>query len=333
MDGFKVALVGLSGQAMPDWISERMANAGIDFVAQECTTRQELARYAGDADVVWIFGDSPMMCAENLEVLERCGGIIRSGSGTDKVPVAEASGRGIVVANTPAAVEESVSDQTVGLLLVITRQIAACDRAVRQGKWEPNLPALQWHLQGQTLGLVGFGHIAQAVARKMSGFEMMILVYDPYVAADTLMSYNVKTVELDKLLTQSDFVSLHCPLTEETYHLISERELRLMKRNAILINTSRGAVVDEPALLQALREGWIGAAGLDVVDPEPPDPDNPLFQLENVVVTPHIGGYSNYSMQRAWQLSLETAIDLSQGRWPRSVVNPAVKPRWNLVDR
>jgi len=332
MDHFKVALVGLSGQVMPDWVPERMAEAGISFVAQECTTRQELARYAGDADVVWIFGDSPIMRAENLEVLERCGGIIRSGSGTDKVPVAEASSRGIVVANTPAAVEESVSDQTVGLLLAITRQIATRDRAVRQGKWEPNLPALQWHLQGQTLGLVGFGHIAQAVARKMSGFEMRILVYDPYVAADTLMSYSAKAIELDQLLTQSDFVSLHCPLTKETYHLISERELRLMKPNAILINTSRGAVVDEPALLNALSESWIGAAGLDVVDPEPPEPDNPLFQLENVVVTPHIGGYSNYSMQRAWQLSLEAAIDLSQGRWPRSVVNPAVKPRWKLAD-
>jgi len=333
MDGFKVALVGLSGQVMPDWVSERMANAGIDFVAKDCTTRQELARVAGDADVVWIFGDSPIMCAENLQVLERCGGIIRSGSGTDKVPVAEASERGIVVANTPAAVEESVSDQAIGLLLAITRQIVTRDRAVRQGKWEPNLPALVWHLQGQTLGLIGFGHIAQAVARKMSGFEVKILVYDPYVAAEMLINYSAKAVAFDELLTQSDFVSLHCPLTKETYRLISERELRLMKPNAILINTSRGAVVDEPALLTALREGWISAAGLDVVDPEPPAPDNPLFQLENVVVTPHIGGFSDYSMQRTWELSVETAIDLAQGRWPRSVVNPLVKPRWTLVEQ
>ena len=108
---------------------------------------------------------------------------------------------------------------------------------------------------------------------------MKILVYDPYVAAETLISYSAKAVELDELLTQSGFVSLHCPLTKETYRLISEHELRLMKPNAILINTSRGAIVDEPALLKALREGWISAAGLDVVDPEPPDPDNPLFQL------------------------------------------------------
>jgi D-3-phosphoglycerate dehydrogenase len=315
---------------MPDWVPRGMAEEGIYFVAYDCATRQDLAHHAADADVVWAFGDSPIMRAENLDVLERCGAIIRSGSGTDNVPVAEATQLGIVVANTPAAVSDAVADHAIALLLAVTRQIAAHDRALRQGKWKPNLPALRWQIQGQSLGLVGFGHIARAVAGKMGGFEMEVLVYDPYLEAEVAERHGVRKVDLDKLLTQSDFVSVHCPLAEDTHHLIAERELRLMKPGAILINTSRGAVLDESALLRALSEGWIGAAGLDVVDPEPPEPDNPLLQLENVVVTPHIGGYSEASMQNAWRLSLETAIDLAHGRWPRSVVNPYVKPRWNL---
>ena len=330
MKHFKVALVGLSGQTVPPWVADTLNQQGIEFVAHECVTRAELAHYAGDADIVWMFGACPAITAENLTALPRCGAIVRSGSGTDNVPVAEATQRNIVVVNTPAAVNEAVSDHAIGLLLAITRQIAVQDRAVRQGQWRLNLPALRWHLHDQTLGLVGFGHIGRLVARKMSGFNMKILAYDPYLSGEQIESQGIYAAELDAVLSQSDFVSLHCPLTPQTHHLIGERELRLMKPEAILINTSRGPVVDEAALIKALAEGWIAGAGLDVLDPEPPDFNNPLFQLDNVVITPHIGGFSDETLENAWRLSLEAALDLAQGRWPRSVVNRQVRPRWEL---
>jgi phosphoglycerate dehydrogenase-like enzyme len=164
----------------------------------------------------------------------------------------------------------------------------------------------------------------------MRGFDLSILAYDPYVEPEVFTSYGVRSVELNLLLSQSDFVSLHCPLTEQTRHLINERRLRLMKPTSILINTSRGPVVDEPVLVRALTEGWIGAAGLDVLDPEPPNPDNPLLKLSNVVITPHIAGYSDLYLSESWRLSLETAIAFSRGQWPRSYVNRDVKPRWKL---
>jgi phosphoglycerate dehydrogenase-like enzyme len=165
----------------------------------------------------------------------------------------------------------------------------------------------------------------------MSGFEMKILAYDPYVSADVMVVNGVRAAELDEVLSESDFVSISCPLCEDTYHLIGERELRLMKPEAILINTARGSVIDEGALYRSLTEGWIAAAGMDVFEQEPVDPDNPLLQLDNVVVTPHIGSRSDESAPESWRLSVETAIALANGHWPRSYVNRDVKPRWDLT--
>jgi D-3-phosphoglycerate dehydrogenase len=331
MEAFKVALVGgIRDGGVPDWVSDSLAKEGIAFVARNCMTREELAELGGDADVVWVFGDHQCLYAENLDVIPRCGAIVRSGSGTDNVPVKEATQLGIIVANTPEAISDSVSDHAIGLLLAVTRQIAVQDRAMRRGLWDPKLGWPGWHLRGNTLGLVGFGHIARLVARKMSGFDLTTLAYDPFVPAETIASAGVQAVSLDELLSRSDFVSIHCPLLDSTYHLIGERELRLMKPHAILINTSRGPVVDEAALLRALQEKWIAAAGLDVFEKEPTPADNPLLKLDNVVVTPHIAGYSDESTANFWRLSVETVIDLSKGHWPRSYVNRDVKARWEL---
>lgn len=330
MTRFKVALVALDGQKLPDWVPATFAEAGIDFVAHECTSREMLAQVAGDADVVWVFGTHYCLYAENLDVIPRCGGIIRTGSGTDNIPVQEATRRGIVVANTPDALTDSVSDHAIGLLFAVIRQIAVQDRAVRSGKWDRYLGYPNNHLTGQTLGLVGFGRIPQAVARKLRGYEMTVLAYDPYVSAERMAEQNVRAAGLDELLSRSDFVSVHTPLVNETRHLIDENALRKMKPRAVLINTARGPVIDENALVRALREGWIAAAGLDVLEQEPPDPSHPLLHFDNVVLTPHIAGYSDQHLDKSWQLSVETALGFAQGKLPRSYVNPQVKPRWNL---
>jgi D-3-phosphoglycerate dehydrogenase len=328
----KVALVGLDGLTPPDWVGERFAAAGVTFVAKECNGRSDLEKIAGDADILWVFGSHRCLYADNLDVLPRCGAIIRTGSGTDNVPVAEATARGIVVANTPDALTEAVSDHAIGLLFAVIRRIAVQDAAVRRGVWDRTVAWPDWHVHGQTLGLVGFGRVARRVARKLSGFDLAMLAFDPYAVPADFETLQVRSVDLDTLLVESDFVFVHCPLTPATFHVIDEQRLRRMRAHAVLVNTSRGSVVDEQALVRALREGWIGGAGLDVLEQEPPALDNPLLTLPNTVLTPHISGYSDEYLVRSWQLSVETALDLARGEWPRSCVNREVQPRWTLTE-
>ncbi len=333
MSRFKVALVGLDGQTPPDWVRAGLEEAGIQLVARECRTDEELLDCAADADLVWLFGGSRVVTAQNVGRLGRCGAILRTGSGTDNVPVEAATQLGILVANTPDVAPEPVSDHTIGLLFAALRRIAVQDRAVREGVWDRYRAWPLWLLTGRTLGLVGFGRIARQVARKLSGFELTTLAHDPFVSAEVLALHGIRSVGLDELLSRSDVVSVHCPLTPETHHLIDEPALRQMKRTAVLINTSRGPVVDEAALVRALQEGWIASVGLDVYEREPLDPGSPLRQLDNVVLTPHIAGYSDEYLTTSWRLSLETVLDLARGRWPRACVNRPATMRWNLTGR
>jgi D-3-phosphoglycerate dehydrogenase len=333
MTPFKVALVAIDAPEVPEWVLPELAKSYIEIVVHECTTPQHLAEHASDADVVWVFGGSRVVSAETLGILRNCGAIVRTGSGTDNIPVEHATQLGIVVANTPDALSDAVASHAIALLLTLTRQTARQDRAVRKGIWDSKTGWPAWHLSESTLGLVAFGRIARKVARRTSGFEMNVLAYDPYVSAEEMSKYGVTAATLPELLTQSDFVSLHCPLTSETRHLVGEKELRLMKPSSLLINTSRGPVIDETALIRALKEGWIAGAGLDVFEQEPVARDNPLLQQENVVLTPHIGGYADQFYERMWRASVETVIDLGQGMWPRSFVNPTVSPRWALRNR
>lgn len=332
MAEFKVSLVAYDGYDIPEWIYNELTRNEIRLVAHECPTHEELVQYAGDADLVWVRSGSRIVTAESLADLPRCGAILRSGTGTDNVPVAEATGRGIVVANTPLANADQVADHTIGLLLSVIRQIPRHDRNVRAGIWDRYQGYPNWHLRDQTLGFIGFGMIARMVARKISGFEMKFLAYDPYLSPEMFAQNGAQAVGLDELLSNSDFISILCPLLDGTFHLIAERELRLMRPDAVLINTSRGAVIDEGALIRALREGWIAAAGLDVFEEEPINPDNPLIELNNVVLTDHIASYSDQYLDKTWRYSVETIIDLRQGKWPRSVVNRNLKPRWMLTD-
>ena len=325
-DRVKVALVDLDGQTVPDWVREHMDREGIELVIHECRTRADLAAHAGDAEVVWLFGGSRVLLDGNLAAVPRCRAILRTGSGTDNVPVEEATRRRIVVANTPAAVSGGVSDHLIALLFAVVRRVAELDRAVRRGRWG-QAPAQPLNgVQGRTLGFVGFGHVAREVARKLSGFAMGLLAHDPYVAAETMAAQGVTPVGLERLLAESDFVSLHCPLTGETRHLIGERELRRMKPTAVLLNTARGAVIDEAALVKALRESWIAAAGLDVLETEPPKPDNPLLQMDNVVLTPHVAGYSADGVEVRWRLSVESVVALARNQPPASWVNRGLPP-------
>ncbi len=294
----KAVLISGNENAVPAEYLKRIRDAGIELACRDCKNPDEVVSFAHDAELVWMFGPNRVLTGDALRHLPKCKAIFRSGSGIDALPCDVAKELGVAVLNTPESISECVAEHAVSLLFAVIRRIPHYDRAVRAGNWElPN--GMNWHISGRTLGLVGYGRIGRTVERMVSGFGMKVLHYDPFVA---------DSMPLDDLLAQSDYVSLHCPLTDETRGLIDARRLSLMKRNAILINTSRGPVVDEQALVAALKDGTIAAAGLDVLCEEPPPADHPLFALDNVVLTPHIAAFSADFEKNFWSCSAEKII-------------------------
>ncbi len=299
----KTAMITAEESGIPAETLSAIREAGIEISCRKCMTEEELVSFAADADVLWMFGPNLALTSEALARLPKCKALFRSGSGVDALPLAKAAELGISVHNTPESIAESVAEHAVSLLFAMAHTVVEGDRNARRGKWFDGLNFTRWHLTGRTLGLVGYGRIARHVERMVAGFRMKVIHFDPFVPDST---------PLRELLAASDFVSLHCPLTPETRHLIGEAEFRLMKRNAILVNTSRGPVVDEKALIDALKNGIIGGAALDVTDPEPPEKDNPLLQMENVIVTPHIAAFSADFQKNFWRCSVEKLKSLSQ---------------------
>ena len=324
---FKVVMVASEGQRMPDWVPQRLKNHGIDFSVHICDTSEQVIERAGDANVIWVFGGSKVVASHTLPKLKRCQAILRSGSGTDNIPVAEATELGIVVANTPEAVTVGVAVHTIALLITTAQQIVQQDRALHTEAWDRACNYSASQLAGRTLGLIGFGRIAQLVAQRARPFKLNLIAFDPLIDPAVMAEYTVQPTEFDDLLQQSDFISLHCPLLDQTHHLIGQPQLKQMQSHAVLINTSRGPVIDEAALVHALNEKWIAAAALDVFESEPLLPDSPLLQLDTVILTPHISSYTDVFLDDFWSHSILTLIELSQNRWPFWCVNPNVKPR------
>jgi glyoxylate reductase len=231
--------------------------------------------------------------------------------GFDNVDVQEATKRGIYVSNTPEVLTDTTADFAWTLLMALARRVVEADKYVRMGKWK-----VGWHpamLQGRdvygaTMGIVGAGRIGYAVAKRATGFSMKILFYDVIPRPEMEKDFGAKKVDLDELLKQSDFVSVHVPLMKETHHLINAEKLRLMKKTAYLINNSRGPVVDEKALYEALNEGRIAGAGLDVFEQEPTSLANPLLKLDNVVVAPHISSASYETRSKMAEMVADNLI-------------------------
>lgn len=305
MNVFKVALVTETKEDLPDWVVREINVSGILLEAKKCLTPDDVLAIGKDADVIWTRGRNEVITEAILPELKNCKAILRSGSGLDGMPIEAAKRLGIKTLNTPEAIAESVAEHTVALLLALTRQIPQHDQAVRGGSWESEPKWAKWHVSRQTLGLVGFGHIAQKVLKMLQGFDMQVLVFDPYTKPETVKAHGAQSVPMEDLLKQSDFISLHCPLTEQTYHLVGEKELKIMKPTAFIINTSRGQVIDEKALLKALTEGWIAGAGLDVLEQEAPNIENPLYQLGSVIITPHIAAFADDFWQKFWACSIQ----------------------------
>lgn len=254
--------------------------------------------------------------------------IARVGVGYDAVDLAAATKHGVAVTITAGANHDTVAEHAFSLLLALAKQVVTDDLTVRQGKWIRHVTI---PIRGQTLGIVGLGRIGKAMALRALAFGMKVIAYELNPDTSWLAQHAVTLTDLPTLLKQSDVVSLHAPATPETKHLINEKTLALMKPTAFLLNTARGGLIDEPALVAALKANGIAGAGLDVFAQEPPPQDHPFFQLDNVVMTPHTGGTDWQSRLDMAELAARSIVELSQGKWPEQlIVNREVKSsfRW-----
>ena len=288
-------------------------------------SRAELLKQVREADgLLCLLTDTVdtevMAAAPRLRVISNCA------VGYDNVDVAEATRRGIMVCNTPGVLTETTADLAWSLIMAAARRISESERYLRAGKWQSWSPQLMLgqDVWGATLGVIGLGRIGQAVARRARGFEMRILYHDSERKPEAEPESGATFVDLPTLLRESDFVSIHVPLTEQTRHLIGREELALMKPTAVLVNTARGPVLDGSALAEALKQGRIFAAGLDVFETEPISPDDPLLKLDSVVLLPHIGSASVGTRTRMAQMAAENVIAGLKRERPRYLVNPEV---------
>jgi len=252
-----------------------------EFVVAHCTTEDGIIEAAKDAHA--IINQWAPITRKVIESLNRCKVVARYGVGVQCIDVEAATEHGIIVTNVPDYCIDEVSTHAMALILACARKVTLLHRMVKEKKWNFALAKPLFRTQGRTLGLFGLGKIARALAHKTSRFGFKIIAYDPYVfKADT----EIELVEFPQLLSDSDFISIHAPLTKETWHIFGENELKAMKKTAYLINTARGPIINERALYKALKERWIAGAALDVMEKEPPDWKNPILKLDNLIMTP-----------------------------------------------
>ncbi len=292
---------------------------GAEIVVVQAASDAELLDVVGDADALLVC--YAPVTRRVIDRLSRCRIIARYGIGVDNVDVGAATARGIVVTNVPDYCIEEVSDHALALLLACARKVPFLDRQVRGGRWEARDAAPMHRLQGQALGLVGFGKIPRRLAGKARALGLELLAFDPYVGAEEMAAHGVGKVTLEDLLARADFVSVHAPLMADTRGLIGEAALRAMKPTAYLINTSRGPLVSQDALVRALREGRIAGAALDVLETEPPVGGDDLRCLDRLIVTPHVAFYSEESVQELQRKAAENVVRVLSGDAPPYPVN------------
>lgn len=262
--------------------------------------------------------------AEIIHQLEHCRIISRTGIGVDNVDLKAATEKGIVVTRVPDYCIDEVSDHALGLLFALARKIPQANSAVHAGQWSVNLVIPLHRLRGQTLGLVGFGQIPRALAPKAQALGLSVIAYDPYVSEEAMAAMGVSKADFEQLLDESDHISIHAPLTPETHHMFNREAFQRMKSGAALINTARGPLVDEEALVDALEAGELAGAALDVLEQEPPADDSRLLGRADVILTPHAGFYSEESLIDLQIKAAQEVVRVLKGEKPRTPVNPQV---------
>lgn len=294
--------------------------AGIEFLPLQCKTTAEIMEATEDADAVMTH--YARIDRQVIENLRHCRIIIRSAVGVENIDVAAAARRGIPVANVPDYCIEEVSDYTILLILSCAKRFRLLDRSVQAGIWDYAVSKPADTIHGKTLGLVGCGNIARAVARKARAFDMEVIGCDPYLPVEAAAAAGIRLISQEEVLAQSDYLSLHAPLTEGTRHLINRDTLRQVKLGACLINTARGPLADEDALREALLEGRLSAAALDVLEEEPICKDHPLLGMDQVILTPHCAWYSETAMRTLLTSAAEEVVRALRGEPLRHPVRP-----------
>jgi D-3-phosphoglycerate dehydrogenase len=310
---------------------EALGPIGAEIVEIDAKSEEDFAKAARDADALYAKGRR--ITKTIIDGLDRCKVISLGSVGVDTVDVAAATARGIPVTNVPDTFIEEVADHAMTLILATFRRLVVQDRLVRENRWREGRPMLLQipRLMGLTLGFIAFGHVARAVAMRARPFGVHMIAYDPFVEELVMSPYGVEPVSLPDLLRRSDIVSMHAPATPEAHHMLTDEHFRMMMPEALFVNTGRGPTVDEPALIRALKEGWIAGAGLDVLEQEPPAPDNVLLKMDNVILTAHVASASaRFDPARLRRVGQELALVLG-GRWPRACVNPSVLEKSGLM--
>lgn len=343
LQNFRAVRLNATLSPMPQYERDLFREHHLHPFEVEANTPATIIPRVADYDAIFVV--STALPEGVIESLSSCRVISRLGTGTDKIDVAAATRRGILVTNVPSFCVEEQADHTMALLLALLRKLPQMSQAMSAGAWSEarRQASANRRLAGSVLGLIGFGNSALAVAKRAQGFGFRVVATRrnmdaPRNDADEL---GVEMVDLEDLLAQSDYVSLHLPLTDDTYHLLDETMLRKMKPGAYLVNTSRGAIVDEMALVGLLREGTLAGAGIDTFEgidvfvQEERPPDHPLLSLDNVILTPHVGAISVQAMEDVSNGGIGNAATVLSGYWPppENLVNPEVVPRYPLAER
>ena len=325
----KIMLIEHIHQAAEDMLAKKMK-----LVLPELQNREGILAAIADCDAILARGTQ--ITREIMEAAPKLKVIARHGVGYDSVDLRAANELKIPVVYTPAANTESVAELAIGFMICLGRKILRANTVMKSEGLLSDKVTLQVmtkrsglvnaDLWGQTMGVIGVGRIGSSVSRKMiAAFNLRVLGYDPYVDAKTLAGFGVQKIDrLEEMLPQCDYVTLHCPGNDETYHMMNARTLALMKPGACLINTARGTVIDEKALVEAVQNNRIAGAALDVFDPEPPLPGNPVLHLENVIVTPHYGAQTAESLYNMATMAAQGVIDVLDGKRPQYLVNPEI---------
>ena len=334
MDNTKFLAVHTDARPSMDFTRERevIESSGGILKLTQASTEEELISNVKDANGLLVLG--AQITRQVIEAMPECQVIVRYGVGLDTLNIPAATEHGIVVAHFPDFCQPEVANQAILLLLACAKKLTLLDQAVRSGTWRPGPLGPMGAIEGETLGLIAFGNIARTVVPRAKALGLNVIAWDPYIGEGVFRSFGVERVaKIEELLNRSDYVSIHAPLSESTRGLIGKGEFQAMKSTAYIINTARGPVIDETALINALQNKEIAGAGLDVFEVEPLPSSSPLTQMTNVVLMPHSASYSDDSFASMQRRVGETITGIMEGRWPEYVANPNVTPRATLPPR
>jgi len=299
---------------------ENIANV----VLSESNDEHTLISHVGDTNII-VVSCFTKITSKLILNGKKLKAVIKYGVGVDNIDIATCTNQRIMVVNCPDYAAETISEHAFSLMICLAKKIVDIDRIMRRNGWIwPKPEYMGVDLFNKSLGIIGLGNIGRAMAKRAEGFGMKKLVYDPYVNEEIVRQLGAEQVPLDKLLRESDFVSIHCILTPETKGLIGEKELKIMKNTAYLINVSRGEIIDENALIKALENGWIAGSGIDVFKEEPLSANHPFIKMKNVVLTPHLAWYTREASDRLEKEAFDRILEILHNKKPKNVKNPEV---------